>query len=74
MTNSISLGLFSLLRLCECHVEVVSLYEHHALNLPTGDLLPITYTLPPMYDEEEEPQADTNKRKRTGSPSNSEQN
>lgn len=33
MTNSMSLGLFSLLRLCEYHVEVVSLYEPHALNL-----------------------------------------
>ena len=33
MTNSMSLELFSLLRLCEYHVEVVSLYEPHALNL-----------------------------------------
>jgi len=41
----------------------------------SGNLLPITYTLPPMYDEEEEsPRADTNKRKRTNSPSDSEQN
>jgi len=29
----------------------------------SGDFLPITYTLPPMYDEEELPQAETNKRK-----------
>ncbi|KAF8806145.1 hypothetical protein BYT27DRAFT_7191450 [Phlegmacium glaucopus] len=48
----------------------------------SGDLLPITYTLPPMYDEEDElPQAnhaesssaETNKRKRARSPSESEQ-
>jgi hypothetical protein len=41
----------------------------------SGDLLPITYTLPPMYDEDEEsPQAEGNKRKRANSPLDSEQN
>ena len=33
MTNSMSLELFSLIRLCEYRVKVVSLYEPHALNL-----------------------------------------
>lgn len=51
----------------------MSLYQPHAQL--TGELLPITYTLPPMYDEvEEPPQAETNKRKKAIPPSDSEQN
>lgn len=76
-TGKLIYMLFTLLRLCGYRVEVVGILRTSCTQL-TGDFLPITYTLPSMYDEEaEQPQAshaehssaEMNKRKRLNSPS-----